>query len=240
MNETPDLNVIQPAVDASTPNYGIFDLVLGHDDVILKITFLCLVVMSILSWATILYRGWRAYRTRSMMKKHWNQIIKAQTEDLDTVAGQLQGESPVKTMLTQAIVARDEYAQAKGTLMSTLDYKDYLKRHIRHAMGTATQSMDGGLTLLETIGATAPFIGLFGTVWGIYHALINISLMGSVNIATIAGPIGEALIATAFGLFVAIPAVFAYNALNRTNRLTGRTIDAIAYDLYHLILRVKA
>ena len=95
------------------------------------------------------------------------------------------------------------------------------------------------MTALASIGATAPFIGLFGTVWGIYHALINIGQSGQMSIAAVAGPIGEALVSTAAGLFVAIPAVLAYNFLNRGAKTLTQDLDAMAHDLHVRLLNQK-
>lgn len=103
-----------------------------------------------------------------------------------------------------------------------------LRNHILHAQAR----MESGLTFLASVGSTAPFIGLFGTVWGIYHALIALSGSSSVVLDKVAGPVGEALIMTAGGLFVAIPAVLAYNALTRGNRLVLAQLDGFAHDLH--------
>ena len=116
---------------------------------------------------------------------------------------------------------------------------DYLVRQIRNSMTQILRRFDGGLTALASIGATAPFIGLFGTVWGIYHALINISHSGQMSIAAVAGPIGEALVATAAGLFVAIPAVLAYNAFVRGNKTLAQDMDNFAHDLHVQLLNDK-
>jgi len=99
-------------------------------------------------------------------------------------------------------------------------------------MLSAQANLEGGLTFLASVGSTAPFIGLFGTVWGIYHALVALSGSNSVVLDKVAGPVGEALIMTAAGLFVAIPAVLAYNALTRANRLVMAQLDGFAHDLH--------
>ena len=103
-----------------------------------------------------------------------------------------------------------------------------LRNHITHSQA----SLESGLTFLASVGSTAPFIGLFGTVWGIYHALVGLSEATQVVLGKVAGPVGEALIMTAAGLFVAIPAVLAYNALTRGNRLTLAYLDGFAHDLH--------
>lgn len=103
-----------------------------------------------------------------------------------------------------------------------------LRNHIMHSQAR----LESGLTFLASIGSTAPFIGLFGTVWGIYHALVGLSGATQVVLGKVAGPVGEALIMTAAGLFVAIPAVLAYNALTRANRLTLAFLDGFAHDLH--------
>jgi biopolymer transport protein ExbB len=106
-----------------------------------------------------------------------------------------------------------------------------LRNHILHVQA----GMESGLTFLASVGATAPFIGLFGTVWGIYHALVGLSGATTVVLDKVAGPVGEALIMTAAGLFVAIPAVLAYNALTRGNRLVLAQLDGFAHDLHAFI-----
>ena len=103
---------------------------------------------------------------------------------------------------------------------------------LRGALSKANSQLESGQTLLASVGSTAPFVGLFGTVWGIYHALMTISSSQQVALDQIAGPVGEALIMTALGLFVAIPAVLAYNAFNRQLRLIAADLDGFAHDLH--------
>jgi biopolymer transport protein ExbB len=104
--------------------------------------------------------------------------------------------------------------------------------HLRDALHRGLAHLQFGQVLLASIGATAPFVGLFGTVWGIYHALLGIAASGAIAIEKVAGPVGEALIMTAFGLAVAIPAVLAYNAFVRVNRTLLAQLDGFAHDLH--------
>ncbi len=109
---------------------------------------------------------------------------------------------------------------------------EFVTRSLRSQIVEAQASIESGLTFLASVGSTAPFIGLFGTVWGIYHALVGLSGATQVVLDKVAGPVGEALIMTAAGLFVAIPAVLAYNACARGNRLTLARLDGFAHDLH--------
>lgn len=120
-------------------------------------------------------------------------------------------ESPISELTLASVHAHGNYCKHKDTQMAAaVPLDEYLVRQIRNSIDRFCARLNSGLTALASIGATAPFIGLFGTVWGIYHALINISTSGQMSIAAVAD-IGEALVATAAGLFVAIPAVLAYN-----------------------------
>lgn len=109
---------------------------------------------------------------------------------------------------------------------------EFLTRAMRRVIDENTARIESGLTVLASVGSTAPFVGLFGTVWGVYHALVAIGLSGQGTLDKVAGPVGEALIMTALGLAVAIPAVLAYNGFVRTNRLVLAQLDAFAHDLF--------
>ncbi|MEE3672032.1 MotA/TolQ/ExbB proton channel family protein, partial [Actinobacillus pleuropneumoniae] len=124
----------------------------------------------------------------------------------------------------------------KYNLSHQLPFKDFLTLHLRNAITQSLRKYDGGLVALASIGAVAPFIGLFGTVWGIFNALMDISQQGQVSIATVSAPIGEALVATAMGLFVAIPAVLAYNLIARLNRNLSQDLDHYANELFIYLL----
>ncbi len=112
---------------------------------------------------------------------------------------------------------------------------EFLTRLLRNGIDQESMRVEHGLTIMASAGSAAPYIGLFGTVWGIYHALVNIGLSGQGTLDKVSGPVGEALIMTALGLAVAIPAVLAYNAFNRRNRVWLAKLDAFAHDLYAII-----
>ena len=208
----------------------------AQQDIVLTLTFAILVLMSILTWAIIIIRSVKLFlakkANKQFLKTFWHatnlhQAV-AQTQEIN---------APMSRVATQSYQSQQQYNDQKYShLHDAVPRNDYLVRHIRYAMDKVLRPFSGGLTALASIGATAPFIGLFGTVWGIYHALINISVQGQVTMATVAAPIGEALIATAMGLFTAIPAVLAYNALVRLNKNLSHDMDSFAHDLHIQLL----
>jgi biopolymer transport protein ExbB len=117
-------------------------------------------------------------------------------------------------------------------LHESFDFSDWVTRSLRNSVDDSTARMQSGLAILASAGSTAPFVGLFGTVWGIYHALMAIGMAGQATIDKVAGPIGEALIMTALGLAVAIPAVLGYNALVRANKKVIAKLNRFAHDLH--------
>ncbi|HNL91729.1 MAG TPA: MotA/TolQ/ExbB proton channel family protein, partial [Pseudomonadales bacterium] len=119
----------------------------------------------------------------------------------------------------------------RGHLDAQLSLTELVTRALRQALNRATADLERGQVFLASIGSVAPFVGLFGTVWGIYHALAAIGTTGQASLDKVAGPVGEALIMTAIGLFTAIPAVLAYNAFNRVQRLIIADLDGFAHDL---------
>jgi biopolymer transport protein ExbB len=142
-------------------------------------------------------------------------------------------ESPFTSTAAEAANAAAHHARhAGGKIGETLGLSEFVTRAIRRAIARAAAQLDSGLAVLASVGATAPFVGLFGTVWGIYHALIGIGFTGQASLDKVAGPVGEALIMTAFGLAVAVPAVLGYNFLTRANRVIHGELDAFAHDLH--------
>ena len=189
-----------------------------------------LLLMSLASWYLILSKTWSAWRIRhsaGAVDAFW--AAPGLADGLATLT--LADRERVYAPLAAAGAA---HLAPAGTvsLGAAMAAGEQLTRVLRSAVQRSTQQLESGLTVLASIGATAPFVGLLGTVWGIYHALAAVSAAGIVQIDKVAGPVGEALIMTGFGLVVAIPAVLAYNGLNRVNRLTLAELDAFAYDLH--------
>jgi biopolymer transport protein ExbB len=137
-----------------------------------------------------------------------------------------------KIALDCAQAAAHHQRHEGSRLVDALNRSEFIDRALRQAVTRESAKLENGLTWLATVGATAPFVGLLGTVWGIYGALIRIGATGQASIDAVAGPVGEALIMTALGLFVAIPAVLAYNAFVRANRNTYSKFDTFAHDLH--------
>ena len=140
---------------------------------------------------------------------------------------------PFSKIALDAAQAAAHHQRHEGSrLVESLNRSEFVDRALRQAVTRESMNLEAGLTVLATVGSTAPFVGLLGTVWGIYGALIKIGASGQASIDAVAGPVGEALIMTAVGLFVAIPAVLAYNFFVRMNRITNSKFDTFAHDLH--------
>ena len=140
---------------------------------------------------------------------------------------------PFSKIALDAAQAAAHHQRHEGSrLVESLNRSEFVDRALRQAVTRESMRLESGLTVLATVGSTAPFVGLLGTVWGIYGALIRIGASGQASIDAVAGPVGEALIMTALGLFTAIPAVLAYNFFVRLNRVTYNKFDTFAHDLH--------
>jgi len=139
-------------------------------------------------------------------------------------------------MAEQGLKASDHH---EGTLVENIDLNTWIGMSVDRAVGNITSRLQDGLAFLATVGSTAPFVGLFGTVWGIYHALTAIGIAGQASIDKVAGPVGEALIMTAFGLAVAVPAVMGYNWLIRRNKTVMEKVKNFSGDLHNVLLAGK-
>src|SRR5690349_11952001 len=145
-------------------------------------------------------------------------------------------DDPFSHLSWQAIKAsRHHQRSGAAKLADAAAGTEFLTRAMRRVIDEDTARLESGLTVLASVGSTAPFVGLFGTVWGVYHALVAIGISGQGTLDKVAGPVGEALIMTALGLAVAIPAVLAYNGFVRANRLVLAQLDAFAHDLYAVL-----
>jgi biopolymer transport protein ExbB len=199
-------------------------------DFITKGTFVILVIMSMGSWYIMFVKVWEQFKlfrqARDVMSTFWS----AGTVQ-EGVAGLKDG-SPFRFIAEQGIKATSHH---EGKLLETIDLNTWVTMSIQRAVENVSSRMQDGLAFLATVGSTAPFVGLFGTVWGIYHALTAIGIAGQASIDKVAGPVGEALIMTAFGLAVAVPAVLGYNWLVRRNKVAMEYLRTFSADL-HMVL----
>ena len=216
--------------------YGFADF-LTQADLVVKTAILVLALMSIATWYLIVVKFVHLFamrgRSERFLKEFWN------APSMQAVAAQIESkpcDEPFSLLTYHAIAAVRHHARmGQGRLSEAGDPAEYLTRSMRSAIDEETALLESGLTLLASVGSTAPFVGLFGTVWGVYHALVNIGMMGQGTLDKVAGPVGEALIMTALGLAVAIPAVLAYNAFTRSNRLLLARLDSFAHSLYSFL-----
>lgn len=203
-------------------------------DIVTKGVAILLLVMSLSSWMVILIKvlDLRKYAAQARAaESFWH------AADFADGLNKL-GSEPANPFRALATEGREATAHhhAQPQLHDSLDRSDWLTRSLRNSIDESTARLQSGLAVLASVGSTAPFIGLFGTVWGIYHALLSISAAGQATIDKVAGPIGEALIMTALGLAVAIPAVLGYNALVRGNKGVLMKLNRFAHDLHAYFL----
>ncbi|PKO68402.1 MAG: biopolymer transporter [Betaproteobacteria bacterium HGW-Betaproteobacteria-16] len=196
---------------------------------------LVLLTMSLATWIIILWKALdqRAQRAQAKgIEGFWHSADFA--EGLDKLGST--ESNPFRAVALEGREATRHILHKDGRtgtqLHDTLDVSDWVERSLRKSVDDFQARAQGGLSVLASVASTAPFVGLFGTVWGIYHALIGIGAAGQVSIDQVAGPIGEALIMTALGLVVAIPAVLGYNALLRGNKGVIHQLNRFAHDLH--------
>lgn len=211
-----------------------FANLLQHLDFLGWIVLITLVVMSLMSIYWIVMNFFKNMRLRSssdrVISTFW-ETPNAQ-DAIRYMEEQPRNEPFSKIALDAAQAAAHHQRHEGSRLVESLNRSEFVDRALRQAVTRESMRLETGLTLLATVGATAPFVGLLGTVWGIYHALIRIGATGNASIDAVAGPVGEALIMTAIGLFVAIPAVLGYNFYVRANRITNNKFDTFAHDLH--------
>ncbi len=209
--------------------YGI-EALWKQGDFVAKGTLLILVIMSAGSW----YIGIGKFMEQSRLMRDARQTRTFwQARTVQEGLASLQDESPFRYIAEQGAEA---VAHHEGPLVGQVDLNTWVGMAIQHAHDMVSSRLQGGLAFLATVGSTAPFVGLFGTVWGIYHALTAIGIAGQASIDKVAGPVGEALIMTAFGLAVAVPAVLGYNWLVRRNKVAMEHIKRFSNELHMVLL----
>ncbi|MDZ7918580.1 MAG: MotA/TolQ/ExbB proton channel family protein [Rhodoferax sp.] len=200
-------------------------------DWVTKAVAVLLLGMSLASWIVILIKALDILKFKSLSQRtetFWH------SEDFSAGMKALgpQQDNPFVQLAQAGQEATAHHRNTQTQLHDALDISDWISRSLRNSIDDSTARFQSGLAILASVGSTAPFVGLFGTVWGIYHALMGIGAAGSATIDKVAGPIGEALIMTALGLAVAIPAVLGYNALVRGNKSILTKLNRFAHDLH--------
>ncbi|RZI42896.1 MotA/TolQ/ExbB proton channel family protein [Herbaspirillum sp. HC18] len=214
----------------------------AQGDAVSHAVAIALLLMSVASWYVIIGKAIAQLRARSSitaaMQSFWD--APSRTHALEAIRKE-DRTGVFALVATDAVLAAQAWEEkSNGGIGAGVDASEFIGRTLQQSTVLAQADVERGLTFLASIGSTAPFVGLFGTVWGIYHALVGLSGATQVVLDKVAGPVGEALIMTAAGLFVAIPAVLAYNALTRANRLVLAQLDGFAHSLHaYLVAGVR-
>jgi biopolymer transport protein ExbB len=210
-----------------------FSTFLTGENTVGSIVFATLVIMSMgsLYYMALNFIKGRVVSSRAdrVMATFWE----SNPQDAIRFMEEQPANEPFSKIALECAQAAAHHQRSEGNrLAESLNRSEFIDRTLRQVVTKESARLEDGMTWLATVGATAPFVGLLGTVWGIYHALIAIGQSGQADIGSVAGPVGEALIMTAIGLFVAIPAVLAYNFFTRSNRNTYAKFDTFAHDLH--------
>jgi biopolymer transport protein ExbB len=224
-----------PAAPAAAPSaheenpYGLSAL-WAQGDVVAKGTLLILVLMSMGSWYVIITKFFEQSKAAKFAadakENFWSASSLRQGTD------GLAEDSPFRFIAEKGL----ESANKHTGLLGAVDFNTWTTQSIQRAIGNVQSRLQDGLAVLATVGSTSPFVGLFGTVWGIYNALVKIGMSGQASIDKVAGPVGESLIMTAIGLAVAVPAVLGYNWLVRRNKAVMEDVNAFGSDLHSVLL----
>jgi biopolymer transport protein ExbB len=211
---------------------GGFADVWAQGDAVTRLVALVLLAMSVAAWVLILWKAWTLGRARRGLAS----AVPAFWAAGDLVAGRHQLVVLDREAVAAPLLAAATQPVPAGTLEAAGHLDSQLTRRLRDALHEVLARLQFGQVTLASIGSTAPFIGLFGTVWGIYHALLGIAASGSIGIDKVAGPVGEALVMTAAGLAVAIPAVLAYNVFGKWVGACEADLEGFAHDLREMLL----
>lgn len=210
---------------------------LAQTDTLGRIVLLLLLSLSVASWYLIVTKAVANYlagrRADAFLKQFW---AADSLRELGDTLRQQSLDNAFAQLAHEALEAvRNTHQHGLQKLAAAGGLSEFLTRLLRNGIDQEATRIERGLTVMASAGSAAPYIGLFGTVWGIYHALVNIGLAGQGTLDKVSGPVGEALIMTAIGLAVAIPAVLAFNAFTRRNRVWLARLDAFAHDLYTVL-----
>ncbi|CAN7303579.1 MULTISPECIES: MotA/TolQ/ExbB proton channel family protein [unclassified Caballeronia] len=230
---TADQPVPPPLAAASTEvtnPYGLGAL-WANGDFVARFVLILLVIMSMGSWYIMITKFLEQLRANRRARTAEEQLWSAPS--LAQGAEQLDANSPFRFIAQTGIEAGAHHDEA---LLEAVDRNTWIDVSIERAITSVSNRLQDGLAFLGTVGSTAPFVGLFGTVWGIYHALTAIGIAGQASIDKVAGPVGEALIMTAIGLAVAVPAVLGYNFLVRRNKSVMERVRAFGAQLHTVLL----
>ena len=216
------------AAEVENP-YGLAAL-WAQGDAVAKGTLLIMIIMSMGSWYVIF--------TKLAEQSKLNKQAKLARDNFWNAGSVRQGADALEEGSAFRFIAEKglEGASKHTGMLGAIDFNDWVTMSIQRAIGNVQSRLQDGLAFLATVGSTAPFVGLFGTVWGIYHALVKIGMSGQASIDKVAGPVGEALIMTAIGLAVAVPAVLGYNWLVRRNKAAMEEVNAFGSDLHAVLL----
>jgi biopolymer transport protein ExbB len=224
----------EPGKDVIENPYGLEALWKGGDFVS-RGTLIILIIMSMGSWYIMfvkVYEQMKLFKQAKEVQKSFWQAASV-TEGMNT----LKEGSPFRYIAESGIKATSHH---EGKLLEQIDLNTWVTMSIQRAVDNVSSRLQDGLAFLATVGSTSPFVGLFGTVWGIYHALTAIGIAGQASIDKVAGPVGEALIMTAIGLAVAVPAVLGYNWLVRRNKTAMEQLRAFSADLHMVLMSGNA
>ena len=213
--------------------YGL-DALWSQGDFVARGTLIIMIIMSMGSWYVIFTKLFE----QSKMLKSADAVSEAfwKAGTMKQAASTLPEGSAFRYIAESGAKADEHH---EGTLVEQIDRHTWISMSVNRAVGNIQSRMQDGLAVLATVGSTAPFVGLFGTVWGIYHALTAIGIAGQASIDKVAGPVGESLIMTAFGLAVAVPAVMGYNWLIRRNKTVMERVRAFSEDVHNVLLSTK-
>ncbi|GAB4037112.1 MAG: MotA/TolQ/ExbB proton channel family protein [Rubrivivax sp.] len=206
----------------------------AQGDVVAKSTLVIMIIMSMGSWYIIFTKLWEQSKLMKSGQKATKEFWSAGS--IKAGIATLEEGSAFRYIAESGVKASEHH---EGTLVEQIDLHTWVSMSVQRAIDSINNRLQDGLAFLATVGSTAPFVGLFGTVWGIYHALTAIGISGQASIDKVAGPVGEALIMTAIGLAVAVPAVMGYNWLIRRNKSAMETVRAFGADVHNVLLAGK-